>query len=70
MRTSAEVEKVAGAIQADLVAFDLVLDQLELEVLAALAELFDRFVARNNLFHKRDVGLREPAHAGLDGGKV
>ena len=70
MRTSAEVEKVAGAIQADLVAFDLVRDQLELEVLAALAELFHRVVARNNLFHKRDVGLREPAHAGLDGGEV
>src|SRR5258708_27591826 len=45
VRTPAEVEEVACAVDADLVTLDLVRDQLELEILVSRAELFDCFLA-------------------------
>ena len=66
MRAATQVEEVACAIHADLVAFDLVCDQLELVVLAPPAELVNRLLARKHLVHERDIGLGELAHARLD----
>jgi len=45
VRTSAQVEEVADPVYADLIALDLVGDQLELVVLAPLAKLLDRVLA-------------------------
>ena len=70
MRAATEVQKPAGPIDADLVALDLVGDQLQLVVLAALAELFDRGSAREHLVHERNVRLGQPSHPRLDRGQV
>ena len=66
MGTATKVEEVPGVIDADFVTFDLVVDQLELVVLAALAELFDRLSASESLLHKLAVLVDDPAHTRLD----
>ena len=67
---SAQVEKFARVIDADLVALDLVSDQLELVVLPPFGELLDGLVARESLLHERPVLVSDAAHARLDRGQV
>ena len=70
MGTATEVEEVSGVIDADLVAFHLVVDQLELVVLAAFAKLVDRLSAGEGLLHKWAILMDDPAHARFDRGQV
>src|SRR5205823_7219333 len=70
VRAATEVEKGAGAVHADLVALDLVRDQLELVGLPATRELFDGLRARKHVSLEWNVCLREPSHPRLDGREV
>jgi len=70
VRAAAEVEEVAGQVDADLVAFDLVRDELELVILVALFKLFDRLPAGHDLVHEWPILLRDAAHARFDRGQV
>ncbi len=63
MRPPAQVDEVAGSIQADLVAFDLVVDQLDLVVLAALSEFVQGLLAGYHLPYEGPILLGDPAHA-------
>ncbi len=70
MWSAAEVEEIAGPVHADVIAFDLVVDQLDLVVLPAPAKLVDRLLSRHRLFDERAVFLRDPSHARLDGPEI
>src|SRR4029077_5388692 len=65
VRSTAEVQELAGAVQAHLVAFDLVVDQLDLVVLAATAEFGKSLLPGHRVVNERAVLLRDPAHARL-----
>src|SRR4029077_4987937 len=66
----AQIEEVAGPIHADVVAFDFVVDQLDLVVLAALPKFVDCVLPRHRLFHEWTVLLGDPSHARFDGAEV
>ena len=70
MGAAAQVEEVAGPVHADLVAFDLVIDQLDLVVLAELAKLVEGLLAGHDLFDEGPGLLRDPPHSRLDGAEV
>src|SRR5260370_41396663 len=68
--SAAEVEEIAGPVHADVIAFALVVDELNLVVLAAPAKFVDRLLPRHRLFDEWPVFLRDPSHARLDGAEV
>ncbi len=70
VRAPAEVQELARAIHAHLVALDLVRDQLELVVLASLPKLRDRFVARKGLVDERPVLVDDATHARLNRAEI
>ena len=63
VRASAEVEEVARVVHADIVALDLVGDELKLVVLAAPRKLGIRLGASQRLLHERASFLRDAAHS-------
>jgi len=63
VRPPAEVDEVARPVQADLIAFDLVVDELELVVLADSAKFVERLRPRNDVPHEGPILLRDPPHA-------
>ncbi len=63
VRPPAQIDEVARPVQTDLIAFDLVVDQLELVVLAALAKLVQGLRPRNNVSDEGPILLRDPPHA-------
>src|ERR671937_517452 len=69
MRSSTEIEKIAGPVNVD-VALCLLFDQLDLVVLTAPLELLNRHLARELLVPVRQVRGDELAHASLDCRKV
>ena len=70
MRTPAKVQEIACPVDAHLVALDLVGDQLQLVVLAALAKLGHRLIARERLVDERPVLVDDAAHPRLDRAEV
>src|ERR1700680_961758 len=70
MRSPAQIQEIAGAVDAHLVALDLVLDELELVVLAALAKFLDRLCPRQGVVNERPILVYDAAHSRLDGAQI
>jgi len=57
-------------VDADLVAFDLVVDELDLVVLAAFAKLGQRLLAVHRVVNERPALLGDPPHSRFDRAEV
>src|SRR5438445_13196873 len=70
MWPSSKFKEITGVVDTDVVAFDLVVDQLHFVVLAATAKFVDRLLPRHRLLDEWPVFLRDPSHARLDGAEI